>query len=711
MLMEKKQLYKALAKGLNSKRILIQSNEFFDTWQDAVQKDPKLDFYESIFFYNQEQKEQVKNNKGSLSGIKEVVTDKLVFDFDNPDNIEVARIESIELIDELIKNGFPKDTIRIFFSGSKGFHVEVHLKNQIITQEQFKNIVFNLAKKYETFDTKVNDPQRVYRLPLTINQKTNRYKIPLTHEQFDNLTTEEIIQLSESDNLDQFIDVIESYKTTDIDVISKFYHKEEKKSSLDLALDQITEDRPDFSHKPRHLSSAKYALQEGFFGDGERNTACMILCATYRNLGYSKEIAYNMLKATLRKRAQRLGHDDYNKVELWNEIVQVVYSENWRGGTYAERENTLIQKTIDTYKLQSEYFEKETVTIKEVSEKFKVFADNLDKNMIKTGIGQLDDSVLITSGMMVGLLGAPSSGKTTHAVSILEHQSNNGIGSLFISADMTDNLLYARLMQRYCGINFKKILEEIKMKPYKMWPSKIRDAWDKVLENFKNVGFSFQSGPTVEDIARRIEEQEQITGNPVKALFVDYLEKIRSEISDPTHASGRNASRLSDLTRDKQLATFLLLQPQKSAGDPSDELLSMRKVKGASVIEQDCRVILTTWRPGFNPDVKGHNPDDIFSSIAIVKNNMGEAGRIDFRFNGATGLLTPMTIEDERVLEQVKQSSYQRKMAAYKTGGGEIYEMPEKSKKSFIEKEEKPHRFRHKALPNDTGGKDDGDLY
>ena len=251
-------------------------------------------------------------------------------------------------------------------------------------------------------------------------------------------------------------------------------------------------------------------------------------------------------------------------------------------------------------------------------------------------------------------------------------------------------------MQRYCGISFNIILEEIKLRPYNMWSKAIRDSWDKVLNNFKNVGFSFQSGPSVEDISRRIDEQEQITGNAVKVLVVDYLEKLRCQITDPTHASGFNASRLSDLTRDKQMATILLLQPQKSAGDPSDELLSMRKVKGASVIEQDCRVILTTWRPGFNPDCKGKNEDDVFSSIAIVKNNMGETNRIDFKFDGATGLLEPMSTEDETFLNEVKSRAQVRKAQAHNVSNG-IYQTPEKSNRNYIA--EKPHKPKHRGLP------------
>ncbi len=711
MLMEKTALFRAFAKSLKSKRILILEKDFFEEWQKAQTQNQELDYYESIFLYNKDQKSIYFKNNKSLSGITDVVTDRLVFDFDSHDNVDDAREDANNLVVDLLKH-FNKESIRIFYSGNKGYHVEVHLESQLITQEQFKNIVFNVGGKYKTFDESINDPQRVFRLPLTLNLKTNRYKIPLTIEQFDNISTEEIIELSKDPANPDFGTILDNYTTTQSDVVSLFYKEVPKKDKTLTTISEMTiDERPDFSNKPRHLSSAKFALQEGFFGDGERNTACMILCATYRNLGYSKEIAYNMIKATLRKRAQRLGLDDYNKSELWNEVVEVVYSEAWRGGTYAEKENKLIVKTIESYNLQSEYYEKETVNIKEVSEKFKSFADNIDKNIIKTGIPQLDDKVLVTTGMMVGVLGAPSSGKTTHTISIVEHQSLNNIGSLFISADMADNLLYARLMQRYCGINFKTILEDIKLKPYQMWPQKIRSAWDQVLENFKNVGFSFQSGPTTEDIARRIEEQEQLTGNPVKALFVDYLEKLRCDINDPTQASGRNASRLSDLTRDKQIATFLLLQPQKSAGDPSDELLSMRKVKGASVIEQDCRVILTTWRPGFNPDVKGYNQEDIFSSIAIVKNNMGEAGKLDFRFNGATGLLTPMTIEDEKFLEEVKRNAQNRKAAAYKATDG-IYDMPDKGSRSYAQKEEPAHKFRHKALPNaELSDKKNGDLY
>jgi KaiC/GvpD/RAD55 family RecA-like ATPase len=711
------QLYRCLSQGFN-KRILIKEEEFISKYLQQLEKFPHKDFYESIFLYNQDHFDEFKKTH-SLSGFDGVVTNKLIFDFDSKD-LDQAKLDTIGMCNDLIGLGIEEKALKIFFSGSKGFHIEISFEpGNYITQPEFEAIVMHYGSNYETFDPRIKDSQRIFRLALSKHNSSGNYKIPLTVKDLNEQSTSDIVDNSIPEVVEAHITQIKDFLAnefinTNFDILSLVPKKVATQNNPgELAAYLGEPDHgfydlvPDMSRKPKHMSAAKFALMEGFFDEGERNHACMILCATYRNYGYDKEIAYNMLKATLRKRSERLGLGEYDKNELWNTIIELVYSDTWKGGTYSEKEDALINKTIHRYKLKTEIEEKETLSISEISEKFKSFADNIDRNIVKTGIQQLDEKVLITSGMLVGLLGAPSSGKTSHSISFLEHQSNNNIGALMVSADMSESLLYARLMQRYCGISFKQILEEIKLKPYQMWPQKIRNAWDQVIANFSNVGFSFQSGPSIEDIARRIDEQEQVTGKQVKTLVVDYLEKMRCHINDPTHASGFNASRLADLTRDKSMATILLLQPQKSAGDPSDELLSMRKVKGASVIEQDCRVILTTWRPGFNPNCKGKNEDDVFSSIAIVKNNMGETNRIDFKFNGATGLLAPLNGDDENFLKEVMNRAQIRKAQAHNVSDG-LYQTPQKSNRNYTA--EKPHTPRHRALP--TGyEKETKDLY
>jgi len=136
-------------------------------------------------------------------------------------------------------------------------------------------------------------------------------------------------------------------------------------------------------------------------------------------------------------------------------------------------------------------------------------------------------------------------------------------------------------------------------------------------------------------------------------VVVDYLEKVRGPYSDATANSGYVASRLSDLASTYDIAIMILLQPQKSAGDPSEELLSMRKVKGASVIEQDLRLIMTLWRPGFNPK---NSSNDKYASIAIVKNNMGPVTQIDFGWDGLKGKFSELSGQERKHLSELRET-------------------------------------------------------
>lgn len=693
-------MYRVFIKGYKSPRKLYSQDEYQEQVSLLLNENPDSDFYESIFLYTEEQNQKITES-GSASGIQDVVTDRIVFDFDSKEDIQLALNDARALSKELAEYVSNTSDIRCFFSGSKGFHIEIH-SNGLITLEQFKNIVLPIGSKYKTFDTKIKDCARIFRFPITKHNITKNYKIPLTFDELQTIDLQHIIDASgNSEYLESFYETLNAFTISSLDLKSLV---KETVIPIKSKIEQhVSEGYPDLSNKPTYMTTARYVLQQGFFGEGERNSACLILCSTYKNLGYSKDHAYNMLKATLRMRATRLGHEGYDKVSLWKEVIEPIYSPNWRGGQFKDKEDPLIMAIIDRYNLVYETSERETLDIREVSDRFIKFANEYKQNRIFLGIEEIDKNLLVTTGMMVGLLGAPSSGKTSTILNVLEHQSKNNISSLFISADMSHNLLYARLMQRYCSMSFQNILESIENKHVSLWSKELKDSWELVLENFQNVGFSFQSGPAVPDIARRIKEREDVTGQAVKVLVVDYLEKVRSETSDPTQASGKNASALADLSRDKELATFLLLQPQKSAGDPSDELVSMRKVKGASVIEQDCRVILTTWRPGFNPNVQGKNTDDIFSSFAIVKNNMGETKRMDLRFDGLTGRLGTLTPQERQFLKEVEEKARNRKAQAYRESAGGILEAPDKTDRVYT-KPEGSHSFQHRALPNDAIG-------
>lgn len=637
--------YYRLTDGLNRIGTLIPENTNPYDYIDDQDKD----WYLSVYKYNEEQKQLAEQNNGSIKGITEVVTDKLIFDVDCKDDIDKARKDGLKIIDRLVTNGIERDYIKLSFSGNKGFSIVVD-HNKEIDPETHKKIAKLIAGDLETFDTKNYNASRIFRLNYTKHNESGLYKTPLTYNQFKKLSIDTIKNQSKN----------KKYPKYEVERASLPEFKIEQEPVKQT--ENNIEHRLDFTKKPYYLNDVKYALHQGYIPPGMGNEGMMILASVYRHVGFDKMDAYHILKGVNEKRANIYNIEKRANDDIWNQVVNTVYSDDWKGGTYSPKENDLLVQTAKDFNLT----EQSSLTdIKNIGKRYINFAKNINKNVIKTGIKSLDDSILITTGMMIGQLGSPSSGKTSFAISFIENLSAKGQVTLFESLDMYDNLLYQRLAQRVSGIKMdiklRKMIEsdELYDPEYRIDEDlEVKKAFETVVDKYKNVEFNSTRGATVESIEEDIKLCKSKHGDNLKLVVIDYLEKVRGPFSDATANSGYVASRLSDLASTYDVAVLILLQPQKSAGDPSEELLSMRKVKGASVIEQDCRVILTIWRPGFNPK---DSSDDKYASIAVVKNNMGEVTQLDFGWNGLKGELSELSEADRMHLESLREELKRQK--------------------------------------------------
>ena len=619
------------------------------------------DWYLSLYKYNEDQKKEAETGQdGSIRGITDVTTNKLAFDFDNEDNIELARQDAMLTVERLKEKGINEDNMQISFSGGKGFSIIIN-HDQELTPEEHKAIAKEIAGDLKTFDTSVYNASRIFRLDYTKHNKTGLYKIPLSVKQFKNLDIDTIKKTAKNNKKPK--DLPEPIQLPE--PIKKLKAVKKKPTPKESSL---IPNSLDFTKKPYYLTDVKYALHKGYIPPGKGNVGMMILASTYKHVGFDKTDAYHMLKGVNEKRAEIYNIEMRPNDEIWNEVINYVYSPSWKGGTY-DGETDLIKETCATFGISEK---SSVVSIGQVKNRFLDFAENINKNVIKTGIKDLDDTIMITTGMMIGALAAPSAGKTSLATKIVENLSNNDQNVLFLSLDMHDNLLYSRLLQRVSGINIeKKLRSKIESDPsydpnYTFAnDSELDKAFDKVDDLYRNVNFDFTRGCTIESIEENIRMNKAKHGDNLKMVVVDYLEKVRGPFSDATANSGYVASRLSDLASTYDVALLLLLQPQKSAGDPSEELLSMRKVKGASVIEQDCRIIMTLWRPGFNPK---DSSNDNYASIAVVKNNMGPVTFIDFGWDGLKGEFKSLSRPERDQLESLRQQLQDEKDDKRKNG-------------------------------------------
>ena len=648
-------MYHRLTQGLNSVGKLIPENA---NVYDFIKNDK--DYYLSIYKYNDNHKkiaeekievvnkstgEMYKRDRG-IEGIEDVVTNIIGFDFDDKENVDRAKVDTMTTVERLARLNIDPEDIHISFSGSKGFSVVVYHDKQI-TPEQHRNIAESIAGDLKTWDDSLYNASRIFRVDGTKHNATGLYKIPLDLNQLD-MTISEIKTLAQNK--------IFPKKYNRITLPESIFNLSPKEKVIEKTKEEA-QHIIDFSKKPYYLTDIKYALHKGFIPPSDGNEGMMILCSTYKHVGFDMVDAYHMLKGVNEKRSEIYNIPKRDNNAIWKEVVEVVYDPSWKGGTYSIETSKLLQETAKKFGISEN---SKLESFDSIKNSFFEFAEKINQNVIKTGIKSLDENLLITTGMMVGILGAPSAGKTSIATSIIEKSAKDGMKPLFHSLDMTKHLMMMRMIQRQSGINAQGLLrKQIEDDPtydktYSMkQDSIISDAVDNLAKIYRNVEFNFTRGATIESIEEDIKMNKAKNGDKFKLVVIDYLEKVRGPYSDATANSGYVASRLSDLASTYDVCIILLLQPQKSAGDPSQELLSMRNVKGASIIEQDCRVILTMWRPGFNPRDNTH---DKYASIAIVKNNMGEVKTLDYKWNGLKGEVNELTKLERNELQELRNS-------------------------------------------------------
>lgn len=126
----------------------------------------------------------------------------LYFDLDAEDHLEIAH-QDVRLLYNYLQHNVPSDIIRVYFSGSKGFHVEVSARALGVSPYMDLARVFRLIAedarkelKLETLDFAVYEPRRMWRMPNSRHQKTGLYKVVLTEsEVFGDLS--QIMEISQ----------------------------------------------------------------------------------------------------------------------------------------------------------------------------------------------------------------------------------------------------------------------------------------------------------------------------------------------------------------------------------------------------------------------------------------------------------------------------------------------------------------------------------
>jgi hypothetical protein len=624
--MEMTLAYTKISQGFNAGNLVPSSD--VDSFINTTEKD----YYYSLYQYNEEHYNKFQATK-SLSGIRDVTTDKLWWDFDDKASPENARKDALEIVGRLEVQGVPTSDIEIYFSGNKGYHVLVTTESQHV-RAQVESYCFKLANGLKTFDTTMYDENQVLRYPGTKHNSSGLYKVPLTKTQLlQSNESHKALAKSLNNITEEFSWNVVSINLPPVPVVIK----KENKTMIDES-----------AKKPNNWRNCKWNILQGNFPAGQRHEALMVLAATCRGLNFDRDTAYYMCKSALKKQSAITGDDEFPKEELYENIIESVYKPDWNGGAYTCQKSGWLQKYCQSLDCPCDNADKDDMKVFQIGDietEFLDYVDHIEENTILTGIRELDEAIPLSIGMNLGLLGGPGSGKTAICLKILENTSNAGVVSVMASLDMHRNRLYLKLLLKESGMSRDELITMFKDRKHS-------PVTDKIKEKYKNVWFYDRSSPSVDDIRRYILEVEANTGQKVKLLMVDYFERINSERSDDTAASKEVAGKLQDLLNDLSLCIVTLVQPNKfslSAG-PDQPILNYTAIKGSSFLYQAFRGIVSLWRPFYTPELK-HN--DRFLQMAILKNDLGELDMFSFGWTGKTGDIYSLSEEQEMELKQL----------------------------------------------------------
>lgn len=605
---------------------------------DDIEQYKKGEAYISAFKYNDSHK-KLFDEKGTVAGITDVTGDIIFFDFDNVD-IEQARQDTLETISRLKKFGITEKEIKVHFSGRKGFNLSIHTDTEF-TPKEAKNLATKLAGDLDSFDSSIYNANRIIRIEGSLHKGSGLRKTAISFSELKDSSIHDIQGIAGGE--------YEYEKPKKITPSKEFVELTE-----DIKLERSNdyseaEDRVDYFSNPLKLQPWKLAISQGFFPNGQRSNALLILGATLKNKGYDKSDNYFALKSASEKQSKRYGEEKFNKEEIWHTIIEQVYSPTWNNGSFSEDNfSTALQHYFEDMgvprKEESDLVDDKFKPTKlaDVGDIFEDFVKNYEKNVIKTGIDEIDRDMPFTPGTNIGIIGAPGSGKTSIALKVLQYCSENDIHCILGSIDMTSTRLYEKVLYRVSGLSRESLYQKIR-------DGEAEEIKEKVKELFKTVYIYDKSAASVEDIARYHRTIEKRDGVEIKMTMVDYFERLHSDVADDTASSKKVASQWQDYITDTNVAGIMFVQPNKISlsGGPNCPILDYRAIKGSSFLYQSFRGIISLWRPFYTPKTAEH---DKYMQMALLKNDLGELNTYDFGWDGKRGEIFPLDDDEKRVL-------------------------------------------------------------
>ncbi len=245
---------------------------------------------------------------------------------------------------------------------------------------------------------------------------------------------------------------------------------------------------------------------------------------------------------------------------------------------------------------------------------------------VTTGLADVDDKLGgLHKGDMIVVGGRAAMGKTSFLMGMARAAAKAGVPVGIISGEQPVEQIALRMLSAGAGVDAKKF-RSAKFEEHE-WP-RIYAA----TETTANLPMWFldRSAPTMAEVARV--GRRWVHKHGIKALYVDYLQRIGGEGERKYEQVSFVARALKNLARDLDIPVIVLAQVSRAVEGRSSQVPKMGDLSDSSEIEKEADQVLMLYREGYYDEKASQDT----ARVIVEKNRHGPTGYIDVHWHGGT---------------------------------------------------------------------------
>lgn len=584
------------------------------------------DCYRTVYRYPDAMQAHFRDRRSVSGYAGPLYADWLPIDFDAEGDLDRALASARVAVQQLqVRFDLRAEELRLYFSGSKGFHLLVPAAMFSPEPSPTLNATFAAmaGRMFDgvEYDAGIYDNVRLFRVSNTRHGKTGLYKVPLTPAELLSLDSASILELAKQPRS------VAAWDPSENEALRELY--------LECrCADHRSRSTAAGESKPVDLSpDARPCIAAMLAGVSERrhDTSLRIACHFARQ-GVPEDGILALLHAWNRRNGppidQRRADQEFPKTAAAAMTYDFGCNDPLRQKFCAGR------CPFRNRQPQGEPPEPEVSIVNQV-DAYGIYMDyvrDLGRRKISLGFPLLDKHTRgLAPGEVMEIIARAGVGKTALLLNILRSVSRcQQVPILFFSLEMPLAQVFERTVQIAADLRGDDV-EEIA--PSSQADDHAFEPFSLAMDDFRWVWYVDRDFLRFEDLERTVAEAPRRIGEPVRLVCIDYLGRMRGAHGRSAYeVTSELAQQLKHLAKSQDVAVIYLHQTSRAGTDGSTPVtLDMSRDSG--VTEEAADFVLGMWRPEM---AESYGSETEVVQVAILKARRGSQGHVRLIFKKPT---------------------------------------------------------------------------